>query len=195
CVGNSEESSRCGVFGEMCIEALGEEAASRPRFGQKDVRESLGECYKLIFRSAAHRFLDDFLCLSLANERTPRKSALPGQYSPLGSILLSGGIFARRDQTRGCENTICFASAFTIVSNQQRGLESTIQQHTGRYIGARVYYVSNAPLKPEEKNSHVFIVRVCGGGGGGISETYIRACKPRRKPTAYTKSALALAIK
>ncbi|KYN01089.1 hypothetical protein ALC62_08315, partial [Cyphomyrmex costatus] len=84
----------------------------------------------------------------------------------LGSILLSGGIFARGAiRHEGCENTICFASAFSIVSNQQRGLESTIQQ--------------------------------CGGGGGGvgISETYIRACKPRRKPTAYTKSALALAIK
>ncbi|EGI59467.1 hypothetical protein G5I_12373 [Acromyrmex echinatior] len=189
CVGNSEESSRCGVFGEMCIEALGKEAASRPRFGQKDVRESLGECKHIIF-TAAHRFLDDFLCLSLANERTPRKSGDDLGYSPLGSILLSGGIFARRDQTRGCENTICFASAFTIVSNQQRGLESTIQQHTGRYIGARVYY-------DDEKKLHVYTLRVCdgGGGGGGISETYIRACKPRRKPTAYTKSALALAIK
>ncbi|KYM90410.1 hypothetical protein ALC53_01842 [Atta colombica] len=184
----------------MCIEAMGKEAASRPRFGQKDVRESLGgyklQCYKLIFRSAAHRFLDDFLCLSLANKRTPRKSALPGRYSPLGSILLSGGIFARRDQTRGCENTICFASAFTIVSNQQRGLESTIQQHTGRYIGARVYYVSNSSLKDDKKKLHVYtLLARGGGGGGGISETYIRACKPRRKPTAYTKSALALAIK
>jgi len=42
CVENGEESSRCGVFGEMYIEMLGEEAASRPRFDRKDVRESLG---------------------------------------------------------------------------------------------------------------------------------------------------------
>ncbi|KYN15118.1 hypothetical protein ALC57_12660, partial [Trachymyrmex cornetzi] len=180
CVGNSEESSRCGVFGEMCIEALGKEAASRPRFGlwtERCERESLGgyklQCYKLIFRSAAHRFLDDFLCLSLANERTPRKSALflaVASWNEItvttsSSILLSGGIFARRDQSI---------------------------RHEGAYIGARVYYGG-------EKRKEVYTLRGGGGGGGGsggsVSETYIRACKPRRKPTAYTKSALALAIK
>jgi len=43
CVENSEESSRYGVFGRnVHVEMLGEEAASRPRFDRKDVRESLG---------------------------------------------------------------------------------------------------------------------------------------------------------